>query len=210
MFTYLLSLVDALAQQPVLVTLVMGAAALGESALGVGTLVPGETLVAVGAHNLDGRSVLWLAWVVVAAAAFVGDHVGYLVGRRVGPALAASALVRRIGVRRWRRATEVLERYGVLMLVAGRLVPGVRTLLAPAAGALGMSYRRYAPAAAAAALLWSALWVGGGATVVRMVLAVSPAVALSVGGALAVVVAAVLAARHAPSGRHPQRVGAGR
>lgn len=197
MVIFPVGLLDALSQQPALVTVGMGVAALGESALGLGVLVPGETMVSIGAHTLDG-SALWLAWVVVAAAAFLGDHVGYLLGRRYGPALATSALVRRLGAHHWQRATSVLDGHGVAVLVVGRLVPGVRTLLAPAAGALGMRYRRYGPAAAVAALLWSALWVGGGAGLVGLVLALDPVVALTAGAMLAVVALGGVAWRRLP------------
>lgn len=191
-------LLDALSQEPLLVTFAMGVASLAESALGLGTVVPGETMVTVGAHALDGGPIVWLAWVVVATAAFVGDHVGYLLGRRTGPALAGSALVSRVGAQHWQRATRVLERHGVATLVVGRLVPGVRTLLAPAAGALGMTYCRYALAAALAALLWSALWVGGGSTVVGLVLQLPVPVVLAAGAAVVLVAAAAVLARRAP------------
>ncbi len=174
MFTAFLDLLDALAAQPVLAALLMGGAAWAESTLGLGTLVPGETAVAVGAGALGTGPVLWLAWVVVSLGAFLGDHLGYLVGRRTGPALARGRLVRKAGVRRWQRAVTLLDRYGAPVLVVGRLVPGVRTLLGVAAGAVGMSYRRYAAAAALAALLWSAIFVGGRAAIVPVVLGMSP------------------------------------
>ncbi|WP_324650097.1 DedA family protein [Georgenia sp. H159] len=197
MFTPLLGLLDQLAQQPALVTLVMGAAALAESALGLGTLTPGETMVSLGAGVLAGQPVLSLAWAAVAVGAFLGDHVGYLVGRRSGPALATGTLVRRLGAHRWQRATALIERHGVPTLVLGRLVPGVRTVLAAGAGALGMSYRRYVLAAALAALLWSALWVGGGATMVTLVLGLGPLHALALGAALAGVVTGIAVYRRA-------------
>ncbi len=174
MLTAFLDLLDALAAQPVLAALLMGGAAWAESTLGLGTLVPGESAVAVGAGVLGAGPVLWLAWVVVGLGAFLGDHAGYLVGRRTGPALARGRLVRKAGVHRWQRAVTLLDRYGAPVLVVGRLVPGVRTLLGLAAGAAGMSYRRYAAAAALAALLWSAIWVGGTAAVVPVLLGMDP------------------------------------
>ncbi|GAB4003513.1 hypothetical protein GCM10029992_45510 [Glycomyces albus] len=44
-----------------------------------------------------------------------------------------------------------------------RLLPGVRTLVAAAAGASRMRYARFASATAVASLVWSLLWVLGGA-----------------------------------------------
>ena len=43
-----------------------------------------------------------------------------------------------------------------------RLVPIVRTLTPAAAGASGLSYRRFAPASIAGSALWSGVYVGGG------------------------------------------------
>lgn len=207
MFPQLLDVFDALADQSSLVVLVMAAAALAESALGLGAVLPGEALVAVGASMLREQPVLWLAWMAVAAAAFLGDHVGYLIGRLTGPALATSVVVRKAGPDRWRRATGLVERYGTLTLILGRLLPGVRTLLAVAAGALGMSYGRYAVASGLAALLWSALWVGGGATVGTLVLTMAPAHLLMVGGALAILVTAIWTSRRLLSPRPAESAG---
>ncbi len=187
MFPALLSVLDGLTEHPALVALVMGGSAWAESTLGLGVLVPGETLVALGAGSFDRGPVLWLLWLIVAAGAFLGDHVGYLVGRRAGSSITGGALVRKAGVHRLDRATMLVERHGAAVLVLGRLVPGVRTLLALAAGALGMHYRRYVVAAAAAALLWSAVWVGGAASLGPLVLA-HPLPALALGGVLALLV----------------------
>jgi len=192
MFLDLLDVLDVLAAQPVPAALLMGGAAWAESTLVLGTLVPGETAVAVGAGALGTGPVLWLAWVVVGLGAFLGDHLGYLVGRRAGPALARGRLVRRAGAHRWERAVALLDRYGAPVLVVGRLVPGVRTLLGVAAGAAGMSYRRYAAAAALAALLWSAIFVGGTAAVVPVVLGMEPLHVVGAAGAVAVAVLVAL------------------
>lgn len=157
------ALLDAAGEHAPLVILAMAAAALLEAAFGLGPFVPGETIVVAGALTLDDVGLQAIAWPAVALGAFLGDHVGYLIGRRSGPALARSAVVRRIGVDRWERATALVRRNGLVALVLARLLPGVRTLIAAAAGASGIGYPRFALADGLAAAIWAGLWVFGGA-----------------------------------------------
>lgn len=157
------TLLDAAGEHAHLVILVMAAGAMLEAAFGLGPFVPGETIVLAGSLTLDGAGLQAIAWPAVALGAFFGDHVGYLIGRRTGPALAGSAVVRRIGTDRWDRATDLVRRHGMATLVVARLLPGVRTLIAAAAGASGIGYRRFAIADALAASIWAGLWIFGGA-----------------------------------------------
>lgn len=188
MFTGPLELLDSLDAQPLLVVLLMAGGALVESALGVGALLPGETIVAAGATLLAGQPALWVGWVVVAAAAFTGDHVGYAVGRQLGPAVARSGPVRKVGVARWERVTGLVQRHAVPTLAVGRLLPGVRTLVALAAGGSGVRYGRFALGSSLGALLWSAVWVGGGAAIGRFLLGLDPVGLVLAGVVLLVVV----------------------
>lgn len=180
-------LLHQLAAQPLLVVLLMTGGAVADSALGVGAVLPGETLVAVGATVLEGTRSLWLAWVSVAAGAFLGDHVGYAVGRRLGPAVAGSGPVRKVGRARWERVTGLVRRHAVPTLALGRLAPGVRTLVALGAGASGVSYGRFALGSGLGALLWSTVWVGGGAALGRALQEFDLVQLLPLAGALVVV-----------------------
>ncbi|WP_114907707.1 CDP-alcohol phosphatidyltransferase family protein [Ornithinimicrobium murale] len=179
-------LLHQLTAQPLLVVLLMTAGAVVDSALGVGALLPGESLVATGATVLQGSHPLWPAWLSVAAGAFLGDHVGYAVGRRLGPAAADSAPVRRIGRGRWDRVTGRVRRHAVPTLALGRQAPGVRTLVALAAGASGVGYGPFALGSGLGALLWSALWVGGGASVGHALQSLDPMHLLVLAGVLVV------------------------
>lgn len=194
MFTALLEILADLDAQPLLVVLLMAAGALAESGLGIGALLPGETIVATGATILAGQPVLWLAWVLVAAAAFAGDHVGYVVGRRLGPSVSRSGPVRTVGVARWERVTGMMRRRAVPTLAVGRLVPGVRTLLALAAGGAGVRYRWFALGSSLGALIWSAVWVGGVATIGRFLLGLDP-IGLVLAGAAVLLVVLIARAR---------------
>ena len=50
-------------------------------------------------------------------------------------------------------------------MILARLLPGIRTLVAAAAGASAVPYSRFATACGVAALLWAGLWVVGGALI---------------------------------------------
>ena len=136
-----------------------------DAALGVGVLVPGETGIVLAAVTLSDRAELVaLAVAAAAAGAFMGDQIGYIVGRTLGSRLDNSALIKRLGYEHWKRAQDyVSARFWVIILA--RLLPGIRTFVAAAAGAARMSYARFAMVCGLAALLWATLWVVGGAIV---------------------------------------------
>ena len=157
------ALLDVAAEHAVLVCLLVFLAALGESALGVGVLVPGETVVLAAAVGLAGSPWLVVALGAAWVGAFVADHVGFAVGRHAGPALRDSRVVQWLGVERWQGAVDTVERRSGWILVGARLLPGVRTLVSAAAGASSLAYRRFVAVTALATLLWSGLWVLGGA-----------------------------------------------
>src|SRR5574337_910264 len=89
-----------------------GAAALlalfpmAESSLLLGILVPGETALVLGA-------------VLGAAAAVVGDTIGYFIGRAWGDRLLRTKLARWIGERRWERARRHLRGKGFWTVLVG-------------------------------------------------------------------------------------------
>ncbi|WP_345215823.1 DedA family protein [Georgenia halophila] len=133
-----------------------------ESALGLGFLFPGETAVlTLGAATSTGSEVA-AAMGVIAIGASAGDHVGYLIGRRAGPALRRSRIVRRVGIRHWDRGSALVQRHGSFAVVISRLLPAVRTIVPAAAGAGGLTYLRFAVGSLTGAALWSVMWVGAG------------------------------------------------
>ncbi len=175
-----------------MIGLVFVAAAL-EAMLGFGVVIPGETaLVLVGA-SLGMEPMLMVAIVSGAGGAFVGDHVGFLVGRSIGPRLGRSRVVRRVGTDKWDRACALMRRRGFRVIVVARLLPGVRTFVAAAAGASRLRYACFVVAAAVAAALWSTLWLAGGALAGQAFSYVAVPVPVWVG--VAVLIVAVLTVR---------------
>ena len=68
------------------------------------------------AHRRDDREhpvARFLAlWTVVTLCATAGDALGYVIGRRFGPRLRETKLIRKYGLEAWDKATSVLERRG--------------------------------------------------------------------------------------------------
>uniref|UniRef100_UPI003FA5A26C DedA family protein n=1 Tax=Aeromicrobium sp. TaxID=1871063 RepID=UPI003FA5A26C len=84
----------------VVFTLALGfALAFAESGLGLGIVMPGETAVVVLAASMRSTTDILLLGVAVMIGASMGDHVGYLLGRRYGDQLRDTKPVRRLGVR---------------------------------------------------------------------------------------------------------------
>lgn len=141
------------------VVVVAGVAALAETTIGLGFLVPGETLLVAAAAVTPDVPTLVLVFVVVSIAASTGDLIGYTIGRRLGPNLRSSRAVRRLGPHHWDRALRVLRRWGVWAVVAARFLPVLRTVAPPAAGAARIPLTIFLPASVVGATAWSALHI---------------------------------------------------
>jgi membrane protein DedA with SNARE-associated domain len=139
--------------------------AFAESGLGLGMIVPGETAIVVLAATMGSGPEMVMLGIAVMVGATLGDHVGYLLGRRYGESFRETAVVRRLGVSHYDRAAGLLRRRGGLAVFLTRLVPIIRTLTPAAAGASGLEYRRFAPASIAGSATWAAAYVGGGSIV---------------------------------------------
>ncbi|MET0190907.1 MAG: DedA family protein [Pseudonocardia sediminis] len=145
-----------------IVVLVAALAALGETTIGLGLVLPGESVLVAAAIALPNLGAAVAAVFVVGFAAACGDAIGYLLGRRFGPRLRASKLVGKIGRDQWDRTGDILRRHGAWAVLGARFLPVVRTLTPAAAGASGLPLRRFLPASLAGAFLWSATHVAVG------------------------------------------------
>lgn len=139
--------------------------ALAESGLGLGAIVPGEVAISSLAASVHGPVALGALGIAVAVGATTGDHLGLLVGSRGGARLRESRLIHRVGVGRWDRAADLVQRHGFWAVLGSRLLPVVRTVMPTVAGAAGIRYRTFLAASLIGAIGWSAVWVGAGAGV---------------------------------------------
>ncbi len=127
---------------------------LAESA---GLPVPGETaLLTAGALTRSGHLLLPIVIAVGAAAAILGDNLGYWIGRRGGRAVLLRdgrfASHRRRAVA---KADVFFARHGAKTVFLGRWVPGVRVVAAVLAGAAAMPWRTFLFYNATGALVWA-------------------------------------------------------
>lgn len=135
------------------------AAVFAESGLLVGFFLPGDSLLfTTGLLLADGvlRTPLALAVALIVAAAITGDQVGFLLGRRWGPALRRRPDGRLFRRRHLQQAAEFFERRGPRTVVLARFVPVVRTFTPLVAGASGMSHRLFTTYNVIGGVLWGA------------------------------------------------------
>lgn len=144
-----------------------------ESGLLIGFFLPGDSLLfTAGLLVADGQYLtypLWLVCALVTIAAVAGDQVGYMFGRKVGPALFRRPDARLFKQRYLTKAHEFFETYGARSIVLARFVPIVRTFTPIVAGVSGMRYRVFVIYNVVGALLW-----GTGVTVLGYLLGQIP------------------------------------
>ncbi|GGZ23440.1 DedA family protein [Streptomyces nitrosporeus] len=117
-----------------------------ESGLLIGFFLPGDSLLFTTGLLVttgDLKYPLWLVCVLVALAAIIGDQVGYLFGRKVGPSLFKRPDSRLFKQENVEKAHDFFEKYGPKSLVLARFVPIVRTFTPIIAGVSRMNYRSF-------------------------------------------------------------------
>ena len=172
--------------------------------------LPGDSLLVTAAILSSALGITpWQIILVGVVAAFLGDQVGFWLGRRVGRRLFRDD-ARVLRTSRLQEAEAFFARYGALALVLGRFVPIVRTYVPLAAGTADLRWRRFT--------LWNLVggiaWVVG-MTVVGVLLGGIPFVAhnidvlsvvIVVVSVLPVVIGALRARRTRPTPRTGERV----
>lgn len=134
-----------------------------ECTIGLGFIAPGESGLLVAATTATSVPRFLTLWAVVTVCAALGDSLGYAIGKRFGPRLRETKLIRKYGLDAWDKATGVLERRGAWAVFFARFLPVIRTLTPAASGTSGLPFRKFLPAAAAGAACWSAIHIGIGA-----------------------------------------------
>jgi membrane-associated protein len=108
-------------------------------------ILPGDSLLfAIGLFISTGELdvPLGVACVILSAAAFAGNVVGYEIGRKIGPPLFHRE-GRFLNTKNYVKTHDFFEKYGNKALVLGRFVPIVRTFITVIAGAGEMDRKRF-------------------------------------------------------------------
>lgn len=141
---------------------VIGLLAFAEAAAFVGLVVPGEIAVVLGGVLASqGRVSLPVMLVVAAVAAIAGDSAGYEIGRRWGPRLLDTAIVRR-HAHTVRHAERYMHRHGGATVFLGRWTSVLRAIVPGVAGMTRMSYGRFLIFNVVGGVAWAAAFTVAG------------------------------------------------
>lgn len=136
-----------------------------ETGLVVTPFLPGDSLLfavgALAAVDTSGTLNPLYAWVLLSAAAILGNTTNYAIGAAIGPR-AFSGNVRFLKVAYLRRTEEFFDRHGGKTIIISRYVPIVRTFAPFVAGIGRMHYSRFQLHNCVGGITWVALFVWGG------------------------------------------------
>lgn len=133
-----------------------------ETGLVVTPILPGDSLLfACGTIAATGALDPWLLFVLLAAAAILGDTVNYSIGKAIGP-IAYSRPSRLFKREHLLRTHAFFERHGGKTIVIARFVPIVRTFAPFVAGIGTMSYPRFLAYNVVGGTGWVAVGLGAG------------------------------------------------
>ena len=132
-------------------------AALLEAIPAVGLVVPGQTILVI-AGFVASTDVLrwWLIALIAMAGAIIGDTIGFYLGRRYGLSFLGKhkALLSDV--------IELLRAHPLKTLILGRFNSLTRSFAPFAAGASGVSTRRFMVANIVGGVIWALCWTGIG------------------------------------------------
>ncbi len=126
-----------------------------ETGLLLGFFLPGDSLLfsaGLVAAARDDINIVFLI-LIIFLAAFIGDQVGYVIGRKVGRPYLEKHKSKKMQSM-LERSERFYERYGWWSVVIARYIPWVRTFVPPIAGSVKMNYYKFLSANALGAFLW--------------------------------------------------------
>jgi len=131
----------------------------------LGLILPGDSLlfitgmfIASGQINVN----IWVAILLIAIAAIVGNLVGYWLGTKIGPPLFRRPDSRIFKQEYVERTHKFFDQHGPRAIILARFVPIVRTLITATAGIAGMPFRQFAIHSAVGGVIWVGLLTGAG------------------------------------------------
>jgi membrane-associated protein len=136
-----------------------------ETGLVVTPFLPGDSLLfatgALAAVDTTGTLHAPLMWVLVCAAAILGNTSNYAIGRAVGPR-AFSGRIRLLKPEHLRRTEAFFARHGALTILLSRFMPLLRTFAPFVAGVGRMPFGTFQGYNIAGGIAWGSLFIWGG------------------------------------------------
>ena len=169
-----------------------GVLVLGEGIIGLGFVVPGEAALLIASAAIGSVGDFLILWAVALMFSVAGNVVGFEIGRRGGPALRDTRLIRKRGTERWDRATGLLRKHGPRAVFVGRMTPFVRNVVPAVAGAAGVPSRMFLVSVSAGAAVATAAPILFAVAVAQGVRSTDSAVVAAVCGVLAFLVVALV------------------
>jgi len=127
----------------ILVSLVV----IAETGLFIGVIMPGGDSLLFAVGVMIGAGVIefpiWLACIVIAVSAVIGDQLGYFIGRKAGPAIFKRPDSKFFSQDNAVRAQAFFVKYGAKAVIFAHFVPVMRTFIPVAAGVGQMKYAYY-------------------------------------------------------------------
>jgi membrane-associated protein len=133
-----------------------------ETGLVVTPFLPGDSLLfAAGTFAALGSLNVGLLFLLLAAAAILGDTVNYWIGHYIGPR-AFSGEIRFLKKEYLDRTHEFYERHGGKTIILARFIPIIRTFAPFVAGVGAMTYPRFIAYNVIGGVAWVAIFTFGG------------------------------------------------
>ncbi len=145
-----------------LVALLVFALGFAESIALVSLFVPSSILfLGIGAVHSAAGGEFWPVWLAGAAGACIGDCVSYGLGRYF-----KQDIVKVWPIRKFPdfipKGEMLCERWGILGIVIGKFIGGLRPFIPVVAGMLSMSWAFFLPASAVSCLIWAGAFLAPG------------------------------------------------
>ena len=140
---------------PFLFYVIVGAIIFIETGVLIGFFLPGDSILfsagLVAATRSDTNIVILIS--IIFLAAFMGDQVGYVIGRKIGRPYLEKRDSKRMQ-KMIARSERFYEANGWWAVVAARFFPWIRSFVPPIAGTAKMNYYKFLSANALGALAW--------------------------------------------------------
>ena len=134
-----------------------------ETGLVVTPFLPGDSLIfAAGTFAARGDLKVVVLFLILAAAAVIGDTVNYWVGKIIGPKVFQKENSRIFKKRYLDQTHQFYEKYGAETIIIARFVPIVRTFAPFVAGIGRMTYGKFLSYNVIGGVAWVALFTFGG------------------------------------------------
>ena len=142
---------------PFFIYILIGAIVFIETGILLAFFIPGDSILFaagfVAATRSDTNIVILI--IIIVLAAFFGDQVGFVLGRKYGRNYLGKS-ERPFIQKMIKRAEDFYEKYGWTAVVLARFYPWIRTFMPPIAGLGKMNYYKFLSANIFGAILWGA------------------------------------------------------